>query len=136
MKKLTIVVPVITAAVLLTAALWMAIPSSVPSKKGLFYGNVTIGPICPVERENVQCTPTPETYRARKVIVFGPDAKTLIATVDIDNNGNYSAELAAGTYLIDINHAGIDRSSDVPRMIIIEPEKSVRLDIKIDTGIR
>ena len=75
-------------------------------------------------------------YQARKVVVFGSDGKTKIAVADIDGNENYRVELAVGTYVVDINHTGMDRSSDVPLRITIESGESVRVGISIDTGIR
>jgi hypothetical protein len=106
------------------------------SETGVLQGKVTIGPLTPVERPGVTPTVPPEVYQARKVLVFDNTGKNLIKTVDIDNNGNYRVELKTGNYVVDINHAGIDRSSDVPRQIQISPGGTVNLDIDIDTGIR
>ena len=136
MRKLIVIAPIIAGALVVTYLAWSAGLLGPSVQKGVIYGKVTIGPICPVERENVPCSTPPETYRARKIVILTADATARIATADIDDNGNYRAELPAGTYTVDINHVGIDRSNDVPRTVTIEPEKSVRLDVSIDTGIR
>ncbi|MFC1954746.1 hypothetical protein ACFLVZ_02875 [Chloroflexota bacterium] len=44
--------------------------------------------------------------------------------------------LEAGIYTVDINHIGMDRSSDVPKEIEIGAGKTIELNIDIDTGIR
>jgi len=104
--------------------------------KGTLQGQVTIGPICPVERPDQPCTPTPETYAARKVLVLSADGATRIATVSLNQTGYYRVDLDPGTYVVDINRGGIDRSPDVPRTITLATGETVTLDIDIDTGIR
>ncbi|MDD1658577.1 MAG: carboxypeptidase-like regulatory domain-containing protein [Methanomicrobiales archaeon] len=103
---------------------------------GTLQGQVTIGPICPVERPDQPCLPTPETYAARKVLVRSADGATLFATVSLNQTGYYRVDLDPGTYVVDINRAGIDRSPDVPRSITLAAGETVILDIDIDTGIR
>jgi len=104
--------------------------------RGTLQGQVTIGPICPVERPDQPCTPTPEAYAARKVLVLSADGATLIATVSLNQTGYYRVELEPGTYVVDINRVGIDRSPDVPRTITLAAGETYTLDIDIDTGIR
>jgi hypothetical protein len=108
----------------------------VVSKAGFLEGYVTIGPLKPVETPGETPTVPPEVYALRKIMVYGESGTALIKQVDIDNDGYYRVELKPGTYTIDINHAGIDSSNDVPKEIEIEVRKTVRLDIDIDTGIR
>ena len=40
------------------------------------------------------------------------------------------------SYIVDIRHAGIDRSPDLPETVTIRAEETVTLDISIDTGKR
>ena len=120
------------------AAVTLAVAScsSAPVEKGLLQGNVSIGPLTPVERQG-QTTDVPCTvYQARKILVYKQNGTDLLDTVDIDCNGKYRVELNPGTYVIDINHAGIDRSSEVPATIEISANSTTNLDISIDTGIR
>ena len=105
-------------------------------QKGTLRGQVTIGPICPVERPDQPCLPTPETYAARKVLVRSGDGANPVATVSLNQTGYYRVELEPGTYVVDINRAGMDRSPDVPRTITVAAGETVTLDIDIDTGIR
>jgi hypothetical protein len=106
------------------------------NKVGILEGEVNIGPLTPVEKPGETPTIPPEVYALRKIMVYDESRTTLIKQVDIGNDGYYRIELKPGTYTIEINHVGIDRSADVPRQIEIEAGKTVSLDIDIDTGIR
>ncbi|MFC2008728.1 hypothetical protein ACFLUT_01585 [Chloroflexota bacterium] len=108
-------------------------PSGLP---GVLTGNVTIGPLSPVEVEGEHPPVPPEVYDARKVMVYTGDGRRLLEQVDIDHEGVYRVELQPGDYTIDINRIGIDNSSDVPKEVTITSGETVRLDIDIDTGIR
>jgi hypothetical protein len=107
----------------------------IPQANGVLEGKVSIGPITPVQQSTPVPTP-PEVYAARKVLVYDSEHNKLLYIVSLDDNGNYHILLKPGTYVIDINHAGIDRSFDVPKTIEIEPGITVVLNISIDTGLR
>jgi len=109
------------------------------SQKGILQGNVTIGPIWPVEQPGGNPPIPPEVYESRKVMVYDERGTTLIKQVDIIPQGDYGlyrVELDAGRYTVDINRLGVDHSGDVPADIEIVPGQTVDLDIDIDTGIR
>jgi len=103
---------------------------------GTLRGQVTIGPIWPVERPGDNFPIPPEVYEARKVMVYDRHGSKLIKKVDLGHDGSYTVELNPGTYMIDINRLGIDSSSDVPREVEIRSGEVVEVDIDIDTGIR
>jgi hypothetical protein len=103
---------------------------------GVLEGQVTIGPLQPVEKPGETPTVPPEVYAARKIMVYNQSHTMLVKQVDLSDTGYYRVELQPGIYVVDINHIGIDRSSDVPKQIEIKPGQTVRLDIDIDTGIR
>jgi hypothetical protein len=99
-------------------------------------GTVTIGPLCPVEPCNITPEQLTAVYAARKVIVYNSDRTTVIKELSLDQTGRFSTELETGTYLIDINSAGVDRSAQTPATITIVSSQTVTLNISIDTGIR
>ncbi|MBI1729684.1 hypothetical protein HY229_01285 [Candidatus Acetothermia bacterium] len=101
---------------------------------GTLEGRVTIGPICPVVRPGIPCPVPPEAYAAREVWIFQDNKHR--ATAKLDDSGRYSIALKPGIYLVDINHAGIDRSTDLPKEVRIQSGETTHLDIEIDTGIR
>ena len=74
-------------------------------------------------------------------MIYDKSGEELIYTVDIECNADeqyarYRVELKPGVYMVDINHIGIDYSSDVPKIIEVISGVTTRLDINIDTGIR
>ena len=103
---------------------------------GRIEGTVIIGPICPVQQQNVPCPTPPEAYAARKVEIYDSGHKKLLRTENIDSQGNYADVLPAGGYVLDLKKNGIDRSSDVPKSVTLAAGAGVRVDIRIDTGIR
>ena len=108
-----------------------------PQETGVFEGHVTIGPLVPVVREGEpEPTPAPEVYASRQIVIYASDGRTEVARVQIDGKGNYRVELAAGTYVVDINHVGIDMAKWLPRTVEIVAGQVTRLDLDIDTGIR
>jgi hypothetical protein len=102
---------------------------------GTISGNVSIGPLCPVE----PCTVDPDrlaaAYAARTIIV-SISGGSVIAEAIPDPYAGYSIALKPGMYSVGIRHQGIDRSPDLPKTVILHAGETVRLDIYIDTGIR
>ncbi len=103
---------------------------------GVLKGDVTIGPLVPVERPGIEYEIPCEVYMARKVMIYDKNREKLVKQVDIDCEGQYRVELIPGFYVIDINRTGIDNSSQVPTKVEIRPGETYILDIDIDTGIR
>ena len=111
--------------------------SAAPSALGTLEGHVTIGPLGPVLREGEPPPkPTPEVYASRQIVIFAADGRTEVTRAKIEADGSYRLALPAGTYVVDINHAGIDQGVGLPKKIEIRGQKATRLDVEIDTGIR
>jgi len=104
--------------------------------RGTLSGAVTIGPNCPVETTAGPCPPPPGAYALRKVLVKSADASKLLFTVDIDEHGFYRIDLVPGTYTVDLQKTGADRSGDVPVKVTITQGVAIVLNINIDTGLR
>lgn len=104
---------------------------------GTLQGHVTIGPLQPVARVD-EPTPVvpPEVYAARQIVVFATDGQAEIARVPIGPDGTYQVALPPGSYVVDINRAGIDSSKDLPAKVQIVAGQTTTLDVDIDTGIR
>lgn len=110
-------------------------------EKGLVQGNILIGPISPVEQKDQEITLNCDVYALRKVMIYDEYGEKLIQEVDIECNEEekitrYRVELEPGTYIVDINHVGVDYSDDVPVKVEIQSGTTFKLDIEIDTGIR
>jgi hypothetical protein len=110
-------------------------PTTELGTRGRLAGVVTIGPFCPVTTTQ-PCPTPPSAYSERKVLVYNEAGTQLLFSVDIDTFGVYLIALQPGRYLIDIKKVGLDRSSDVPKVVTIEKNLTTPFDISIDTGIR
>ncbi len=111
-------------------------PSPISIGTGTIEGTMTIGPICPVERIDQPCNPTPEMYAAHKVFVYTPDKTKIIATLIPNAQGNFSATLLAGSYIVDVTHQSIGFIKGAPQNIKITSGQITTIIINIDTGIR
>src|SRR5207245_9841355 len=103
---------------------------------GRLSGLVKIGPNCPVEREGSSCPTPPDAYALRKILVFDEQRTKLLFTVDIDSQGLYVIDLVTSRYLIDARLVGIDRTSDLPKVVEIHANSVTTLNVSIDTGLR
>jgi hypothetical protein len=103
---------------------------------GKLIGLVTIGPNCPGPTTTNPCTTPPSAFAARKVQVYDGAHTKVLFTVDIDNGGFYSIDLAPNIYTVDLKPNGIDKSADVPKQVEVKANETARVDIGIDTGIR
>ena len=107
----------------------------------LLQGAVTIGPISPVEKPG-ECPPvSPEVFAARKLLICDESGKYLVREVYFTQIGSgatgyYTAQLAPGTYTIDINHTGVDTANNLPQKITVAADETITIDVNIDTGIR
>ncbi|MCR4335589.1 MAG: carboxypeptidase-like regulatory domain-containing protein, partial [archaeon] len=115
--------------------------ASVPesNKNGFLQGHISIGPICPVERNppDPNCQPTEQTYLAYSFTVYkigagDPGPRLEIIDFHGDKNGNYLIELPEGTYEI-MNNLAI---SGYVKTVEIKAGQTTGLDISLDTGIR
>jgi hypothetical protein len=121
---------------LLLVALILLVTSCTPGPQetGTLEGHVTIGPL--VRDGEPEPTPGPEVYASRQIVIYAQDGRTEITRVQVDAKGNYRVTLPVGTYVVDINHTGIDRGIDLPKTVEIVSGRITRLDVEIDTGIR
>jgi hypothetical protein len=102
---------------------------------GTLTGNVSIGPLCPVEPCTVTRDQLGAVYAARPLTI-STSAGTVVASVTADPESGYAVALNPGTYVVDIRHSGIGGSPDLPATVTLRRGETVRLDISIDTGIR
>ena len=107
----------------------------------LLQGSVTIGPIQPVEQPGENPPVPPEVFNSRYLIIYDESGKRLVREVYFTQigrgaTGYYTAQIAPGTYVIDINHLGMDRAANLPVTISVIADETVTIDVDIDTGIR
>jgi hypothetical protein len=107
----------------------------------LLQGAVTIGPLSPVERPGETAPVPPEVFSSRHLIIYDETGKKLVREVYFTQigqgtTGYYTAQIAPGTYVIDLAPNGIDRADNLPVTITVVADETVTIDVNIDTGIR
>ena len=138
MRALTIIL----LAVLLLActALSGCISGAGAGDTGILTGNVTVGPLTPVERvDATPILPPPEVFTSRHLVVCASDGTTKVADVDIvpaGYYGTYSVSLQPGTYVLDYLRQGIGHASPLPKQVTVEAGRTTVVDVDFDTGIR
>jgi len=102
---------------------------------GYLEGKVSIGPLCPVERDppDPSCMLTKETYDAWPLYVFDDGNK--LAKIEPDAEGYFRVELPPGNYVVDLDKETRFRGG-LPVEIVIKSDEIVKLEISLDTGIR
>jgi hypothetical protein len=105
------------------------------SRTGTLAGNVSIGPLCPVEPCTVSHDRLVAVYEARPITI-STTGGTVVLTVIADPDTGYLVVLKPGTYIVDIPHQRVGGSQELPKTVTIQSGETVRLDITIDTGIR
>lgn len=131
----------IVVGVLVTGLLSLSCQQPQGPETVLLQGAITIGPISPVERPGECPTVPPEVFAARKLIIYDESGRYLVREVYFTQIGSgatgyYTAQLAPGTYVIDINHAGVDTADNLPQKITVAADETITIDVNIDTGIR
>ncbi len=117
-------------AMLLTACVPVSMPVT-PADSGI-YGQVTVGPTCPVQQINNPCPDKP--YQATLTVLTATDhSKVLQFQTDAD--GNFRLALPPGDYILhpespNFLPRGRDESFTVP------PHQFVQVNVSYDSGIR
>ena len=107
-----------------------------PSHTGRLEGTMSIGPVCPVERIDNPCKPTPEMYASKKIFIYLPDHKTLVTTLTPNGEGRFGATLSEGNYWLDITRQAIGSITGAPVLFHINTNSPAIINVSIDTGIR
>ena len=106
---------------------------------GFLEGLISIGPLCPVEKDppDPDCLPTYETFKAYPVSIWTSDGRRKITLINPALDGSYRIELVPGSYLIKLDREqNTIGSSNLPVQASIVTQKETFLNIDIDTGIR
>ncbi|MFQ6080515.1 MAG: carboxypeptidase-like regulatory domain-containing protein [Candidatus Bathyarchaeia archaeon] len=114
--------------------------SPTPTKeKGFLEGTVWfIGVPCPPEEisgRKPQVPPCDGSYPNYEITVYKTDGKTMVAKTVSDEDGNYKIPLNPGNYVIYTQNEPL-KDDIKTNQVTIESEKTTKLDLIIDTGIR
>ena len=96
---------------------------------GYLEGQVTIGPLQPVERVGVPPpTPSPAVCTARGLVVYQADTGAEAARFPLGPDCHYRVALPASNYRVELDRRGIDFSKDLPRVVTITAGQTTQLD--------
>jgi len=98
---------------------------------GVIVGQVKLGPIMPVCREGVPCD---GVYKGARVVVRAKDG-TIASRATADGNGDFWADVPAGTYTVAIDVQGPLPSCSSAEATVAA-RSTVRVAIDCDSGIR
>lgn len=100
---------------------------------GILVGTVTKGPLRPVEAPG---QPSEAPAAGVKILIKSPDGREVKSTVT-DEHGRYSLSLPPGTYRIEMpSLPKLQFTKDLPVTVTIKEGEEIRINIRIDTGIR
>lgn len=99
--------------------------------EGTISGEVTIGPLCPVE----PCEGVENPYVGRTVIISKDDV--IISTYALDESGTFSGPLASSDYIMNMEPCDEPGCAGVlPQKVTIRKDQNSPVIINVDTGIR
>lgn len=113
--------------------------TQISGNSGTIIGQVTIGPLQPVQRVgDIEPTPSPEMYAAWQIVVYTEDLRREIARTEITSDGLYQIDLPVSSYAVTaepVRNNGGPGGSEVYFVEVTKDEVLV-LNLDIDTGIR
>ncbi len=101
---------------------------------GIVEGQVTYGPVCPVENVDNPCVVPEEVYTSRRVVIYGPTEMNRIDSQSLSSTGHFRLVLKPGNYWLQIEPAGIKSGLKKPVTVLAGQTQIVNFDI--DSGIR
>ncbi len=102
---------------------------------GRINGILSIGPICPVEREGVPCPVPLAAYAARPIIVKDVNGREITRVIASPPDGAFAIEVAPGTY--DVMVVSASTLENVPsQRVVVGSDQDVSIRFEVDTGIR
>jgi len=114
---------------------WESVPPGAP---GYLVGQVTIGPLAPLQTVGAPPpTPTPEQCAAYGLALDPADGHATATRLTLRADCSYQVALPAGSYGVRLApEPAIGGSKDLPQTVTIQAGQALRLDVSIDTGIR
>lgn len=106
---------------------------------GIVKGKVSIGPLCPVEREGVPCGPD-DVYSSRKIVMTpkgGGRPVDVPFYIQLNADGTFEERIPEGDYEVALTDCGfMGCQYELPKMVRVLADQTLSLMIDIDTGIR
>jgi hypothetical protein len=95
---------------------------------------VTLWPVSPVEGPGRK--PASRPAPGVKLLLYGPAGQET-AAIETDKDGQFRVDLPPGAYRLEMApEKGKRFTKDLPATVTITPGQEIRLDIRLDTGMR
>jgi hypothetical protein len=115
----------------------LALCLATAEQPGFLEGHVTIVSLKSVEPAGASPSKmTTENYAEFPLRVSSQDGQKEIARVTADKDGNYRVALPPGDYVLDVQGRGRGGVRAKPQPFTIASNKTVRVDMNMDTGVR
>ena len=102
-----------------------------PMDTGVVTGLVKLGPIMPVCQVGVPCD---GVYKGAKIVLRTPSGQ-VAKRVTADDTGAFQMDTPAGSFEVSVDVEGpLPRCAPVP--VFVKAQKTVRVEIDCDSGIR
>ncbi len=105
--------------------------------QGILKGQVTIGPLCPIQPCDLSKELIAQAYAAVKLVIYDEKKTTILMETGVSSDGAYTVELAPGRFVI-VVYYGDDFaiSKNLISDVAIKDGQTLVRDFNIDTGIR
>jgi len=124
--------PLLLFPVLVSSSCGNEAPGSHTDERGNVRGTVLLGPTCPVETESSLCPDEPLAGVTVKVF----DGDLVVATTESDAQGRFTFDLAPGTYVVRAEPDEDQAQTVKPIEVTVVPDRTVEIDLPVDSGIR
>lgn len=99
------------------------------------YGKVTLGPVCPLERDPPDPQCADRAYQAEILVTDTSINHKNITTFKSGQDGTFKIDLPAGQYIL-WNAAGYQLPAFGPQEVIVKSKAYTEINIQFDSGIR
>ena len=122
---------------LLAAGLSFYVSAVADPPVGFLEGRLKIVSIKEVELAGARPSkPQVGNYADFPLVVLNRATQQQVARITPDQNGAYKLELPAGDYTLNIDRSRGGNYRVNPQSFTVSPQKTVRVDMEIDTGVR
>lgn len=106
---------------------------------GIVKGSVSIGPLCPVEREGFSCGPD-DVYLSRTIVMTPKGGGRPVDAhfyIQLNADGTFEERIPEGEYEVTLTDCGfMGCQYELPKTVRVLANQMLLLTIDIDTGIR
>jgi hypothetical protein len=120
----------------LVLALFAALPAAAAHVDSGARGDVTAGPVCPVESVPPEPQCAPRGFKTTIRVRTTKSTHKLVKKVQSHDDGSFKARLRPGSYVLEPASGSGGRPSCQSQQVRVKAHRFVRVHLDCDTGIR